>query len=456
MARLALSRFRTGVLGLLILTFVLAPAGMRPAAAASAKPVPEIGILDLIEMELGHTSIAEQYERPVPLQGLLDGARTGLIAYLRTRGIANPAIARMHARADGRGAVPAIEQQIAGAVVRYGDRVVPRELVYAALRGELASLHDPYSVLFTAAELKKFSAFVDGTSFAGIGIVLAYDDATKTWRADQVFDGGPAARAGIQPNDTIATVDGTPVSGLSNERITALLRGKAGSIAHAGIVRDGVPLAQPIAIVRATITPPEVTSRRLAPDVGYVALHGFPLDAAKQVRTAMQRLAAGGAHAFVFDLRGNGGGYEGAAAAVASVFIASGPVVSIEERRGKRRTTNAAGNALPATPLAVLVDGDSASGAELVAAAVQDRHRGRLFGVKTFGKGVVQTMLPLPDGAAIKLTTARYFTPAGRFIDHIGIVPDEVVTEPAGSDAGAAGHDPQLDAALAWLAAAPR
>ena len=454
MARLAFSRFRTGVLGAVVLALAVAPAGS--IAATAVKPAADISILDLIEMELGHTSIAEQYERSIPLQSLLDGARAGLIDYLHARGIAHPDVAVMHARADGRFAVPAIEQQIGLAIERYGNRVVPRDLVYAALRGELASLHDPYSVLFTAADLKKFSAFVDGTSFAGVGLVLAFDDATKTWRADQVFADGPAARAGIQQNDTIVSVDGTAVAALDNAHITALLRGKAGTTAQVGIVRDGAALAAPIAVVRANITPPDVTARRLAPGIGYVALHGFPLEAAKSVRAAMQRLSAGGARSFVFDLRGNGGGYESAAVAVASVFVPSGPIVSIEERRGKRRTTNATGNALPPTPLAVLVDGDSASGAELVAAAIHDHHRGRLFGARTFGKGVVQSMMPLPDGAAIKLTTARYFTPDNHFIDHVGIEPDAVVVEPAGSELGAAGHDPQLDAALAWLASSAR
>ena len=431
-------------------TIVLAALAVGRPVVASAPP--EIGILDLVEMELGHTSIAEHYDEPIALQRLLDGARTGLIAYLRGRGIADPQVAAMRARPDGRGAVPAIERQIGLAVQRYGGRVVPRDLVYAALRGELGALHDRYSVLFTAAELKRFSSFVDGSAFGGVGIVLALDDATKVWTADAIFPRSPAERAGIHAGDRIAEIDGMPMTGVPNERITALLRGKAGTVVRVSIVRDGVPLPQPLAVVRATITPPDVTARLLPHDVGYVALHGFPLDAAAQVRAAMTGLAARGARAYAFDLRDNGGGYESAAVHVASVFVASGPVVSIEERRGKRHVTPADGNALPAAPLVVLVNGNSASGAELVAAAIRDRGRGRLVGATTFGKGLVQTMFPLPDGAAIKLTTARYFTPAGRFIDRVGIVPDVVVAQPPGAVTGDPGRDAQLDAALALLA----
>ena len=136
---------------------------------------------------------------------------------------------------------------------------------------------------------------------------------------------------------------------------------------------------------------------------------------------------------------------------MASAFIASGPIVANAGRDGKRRVSDADGNAVPALPLAVLVDHDSASGAELVAGAIQDRHAGTLVGTRTFGKGVAQTMFQLPDGSAIKLTTARYYTAGGRFIDKVGLQPDIPVDEPAGSQPGVPGADPQLDRALELL-----
>ena len=419
----------------------------RPAGAATG-----VSLLDLVETEFGYTTIVDHYQHPVGAQRLLDGARVGLIAYLRSRGFANPQVGAMHARPDGRGGVPAIEQQIGLAIQRYGSRVDALALVYAAIRGEVAALRDPYSVFFTAADVKGFSAAIDGTAFGGIGVQLAFDDAHKTWLADTVFDGSPAAKAGVLAGDTIVAVDGTNLTGLDNAHVQALIRGTIGTTAHLTIARNGAPLAAPLAIVRAAVTPPDVTQRLLPKNVGYVALRSFSQDAGTKVRAALIALAQRGAKAYVFDLRGNGGGYETAAVHVASAFIASGPIVADEGRDGKRRISPADGNAVPALPLVVLVDHDSASGAELVAGAIQDRHAGKLVGTRTFGKGVAQTMFALPDGSAIKLTTARYYTAGGRFIDHIGLQPDVAVDEPAGSEPGVPGHDPQLDRALALLA----
>ena len=245
-------------------------------------------MLDLVETEFGYTTISDQYQQPVAPQRLLDGARVGLVAYLRSRGIAQPEVGMMHAHPDGRGAVPAIEQQIGLAIERYGPRVNALALVYAAIGGEVAALNDPYSVFFTAKEVKGFSAAIDGTSFGGIGVQLAYDDASKQWRADTVFDGSPAAKAGLLAGDTLAAVDGTSLTGLDNAHIQALLRGKIGTSVHLALVRNGTPLAAPVTIVRAAVTPPDVTDRLLASDgAGYVALRSFSQDAGTKVRAAL-------------------------------------------------------------------------------------------------------------------------------------------------------------------------
>ena len=425
---------------------LLAVSSGHPAAAAAG-----VSVLDLIETDFSYTTISDQYQHAVAPQLLLDGARVGLIAYLRSRGIADPQVATMHAQADGRGAVPAIDRQMALALQRYGARAGARDLVYAAIRGEVAALHDPYSVFFTATEVKGFSAAIDGAAFGGIGVQLAYDDTRKVWLAEDVFAGSPAATAGLRAGDQIAAVNGTSLTGLDNAHIEALIRGPVGSTVQLSIVRDGAPLDAPLAVVRATVTPPDVTQRLLPDAVGYVALRSFAQDAGTKVREALLALAKAGAKAYVFDLRGDGGGYESAAVHVASDFIADGPIVSNEGRDGKRHVSSADGDAVPALPLAVLVDHDSASGSELVAGAIQDRHAGTLVGVRTFGKGLAQTMFGLPDGSAIKLTTARYYTAGGRFIDHTGLEPDVVVEEPAGSEIGVPGHDPQLDRALQLL-----
>ncbi|MGP6156797.1 MAG: S41 family peptidase [Vulcanimicrobiaceae bacterium] len=420
-----------------------------PALSSTAR---DVSILDLVELELGYTTLSEQYYRHVNPQVLLDGARTGIVAYLRGRGVGDPQVAYMHARPDGHGAVPAIEQQVGKAIERYGPRVDVRALVYNTLRGEAGELHDPYTVFFTKAQLAGFRKALDGESFGGIGIVLARDDATAPWRVDQVFDGSPAARAGLQPGDRIAAVDGTPAGGLSGDDLRHKLRGKIGTVVYLGVTRNGSPL-QPLALVRASVTLPDVTARMLQGDVGYLGLRIFGERAGEEVRNAVRRLEDQGAKALVFDLRNNGGGYESEAVKVAEDFIASGPIVSVTENHGKRRTTTADGTALPQRPLAVLVNHDSASGSELVAGALQDRGAATLVGTRTFGKGLVQTMVPLPDGSALKVTTARYFTPSGRDIDRVGVSPDVVVDEPPDAQLGVPGHDTQLDRALESLSA---
>jgi carboxyl-terminal processing protease len=410
----------------------------------------DVTLIDLVELDMGYTTITDNYYRDVSPQRLLDGARTGMVAYLRGRGIAEPAVALMHARPDGRGVVPAIEQQLGKAIDRYGARVDARALVYGAIRGELAALHDPYSVFFSRPELRGFTTALNGTSFGGIGVVLAYD-ADRHYRADQVFAGSPAARAGMLTGDRIAAIAGKPADALSSDAVAALLHGRSGTLVHVDVVHAGDPVIQHLAITRAPITPPDVTARLLPGNIGYLALRAFGPAAGQQVHAALARLRAGGARATVFDLRGNGGGYESSAVRVASAFVPRGTIVITQTNHGRKTATAADGTAPEPLPLVVLVDRDSASGSELVTGAIADHHLGKVVGARTFGKGVVQTMFPLPDGSAMKVTTAQYFTPDGRDIDRIGIEPDVPVAEPPGAEHGVAGHDPQLDAALGLL-----
>ena len=400
---------------------------------------------------MGYTTLTDQYYRRVAPQQLLDGARVGMVAYLRSRGVTDPVMPVLRARPDGRGVVPAIEQQLGKAIARYGSRVDAREFVYGAIRGELGALHDPYSVFFTKTELRGFTMALDGESFGGIGVVAAADP-SGGFHADQVFDGGPAARAGVLPGDRLVSIDGTPADGLTPPALAALLRGVVGTTVRLEIARAGVAEPIRLALTRAAITPPDVSARLLDRSVGYVALRTFGPDAGDQVHAALRRLRAQGARSIVFDLRGNGGGYESSAVRVASAFVPAGAIVATQANHGRRQVTAADGSADSPQPLVVLVDGDSASGSELVTAAIADHRLGTIVGTRTFGKGLVQTMFALPDGAAMKVTTARYFSPSGRDIDRIGITPDLVVSEPADAQRGAPGRDPQLDAALALLA----
>jgi carboxyl-terminal processing protease len=430
----------------------LAVALPRFAAAAPerhASPA-SLGALDVIALEICYTTVMARYYQPVDPAALLAGARSGIVAYLASRGVTNPNIPAASAHADRYRAESEIDRDVALAVARYGTRVRTAELVAKTIESELAALHDPYTVLFRPPAFKKFVGFLDGKPAAGIGAELDVDPQTHAVRVVDVFPGSPAEAAGLAPGDVIASIDGAPPPATTPADVAAALRGVPGSTVHLGISRDGIP-REPLAIVRRVVSAPDATGRVLADAIGYVRLRSFGAQSAQQIDAVLAKLRAANARAYVLDLRANGGGYRDAAIAVASHFV-RGTVVTIQERTGKPAAFVAKAGATPlGVPLAVLVDGDSASAAEIVAGAVQDDKTGTLVGTRTFGKGLVQETFALPDGGAIKMTTARYLTPAGRDIDKVGITPDVIVVQPAGAHPGEPGRDAQLDRALALL-----
>lgn len=444
---------RIAVLVLIVFAAVLPGGGgaapVRPASGS-------LGALDVIALEICYTTVMARYYQPVDPAVLLAGARAGIVAYLASRGVANPNIPPAPAHADRYRAESEIDRDVALAVARYGSRVRTGELVAKTIESELAALHDPYSVLFRPPAFKKFVGFLDGKPAAGIGAELDVDPQTHAVRVVDVFPGGPAEVAGLAPGDVITSIDGAPPPATNPADVAAALRGAPGSTVRLGVSRDGAA-AEPLsfAIVRRVVSAPDATGRVVAGGIGYVRLRSFGAQSAQQLDAVLAKLRAANARAYVLDLRANGGGYRDAAIAVASHFV-RGTVVTIEERDGKPAAFAAkAGTAQLGAPLAVLVDGDSASAAEIVAGAVQDDKAGTLVGTRTFGKGLVQETFALPDGGAIKLTTARYRTPAGRDIDRVGITPDVVVAQSAGAHPGEPGRDLQLDRALELLGAPP-
>jgi len=417
-----------------------------PGGAATSSAPATLSALDVIALEIGFTTVMARYYKAVDPALLLSGARGGIVGYLRRRGVAHPAIPAASPHADRYGAENAIARDVALAIARYPHQVRSDDLVNAALAGELAALHDPYSVLFEPTAYKKFVAFLDGKAVGGIGAELDVDPASHAVRIVDVFDGSPAAAAGFAAGDTIDSIDGKP-PGTTPAAVGAALRGAPGSVVTVGVTHDGAPRA-PVAVVRRALVPPDATGRMLANGIAYVRLRSFGAQSARQLDAILRELRAHAPRAYVLDLRADGGGYRDDAIAVASHFV-RGTVVTIAGRSGA--PVSFAAN--PATPLvdapvAVLVDGDTASAAEIVAGAIQDDRAGTLIGTKTFGKGLVQETFPLPDGGAIKLTTASYRTPSGRDIEGTGITPDIVVAEPPDAHPGEPGRDPQLDRAL--------
>jgi carboxyl-terminal processing protease len=232
-----------------------------------------------------------------------------------------------------------------------------------------------------------------------------------------------------------------------------VLRGEPGTKVSLTVLRDGKTL-EPVTITRAEIHQPSVSSKMLPNDVGYVDLAVFGQTTGEELAAALKRLDAEGAKAYVLDLRFNGGGYLNAAVDVSSKFIANGPIVSVQSRAGVDTEYDAENTAIAPRPLAVLVNQYTASASEITAGAIQDSGVGTLIGVKTFGKGVVQTIFPMRDGSAVKITTARYFTPKGRDINTVGIQPEIQSALPKdlkGIRLGNPTTDPQLAAAISFL-----
>ncbi|HVS45568.1 MAG TPA: S41 family peptidase, partial [Verrucomicrobiae bacterium] len=312
------------------------------------------------------------------------------------------------------------------------------------------SVKDPYTVFLDPKEYAALNGDLDGGNFGGIGVVIESDVTSKYIIASEVVPGSPADKAGVQQGDTIVQIDGVSTKGQTIQQASARLRGTTGTSVTLSIqAGDTSPI--PVTIKRAMIRELSVYNKMLPGKIGYVELTVFGRDTGAELSDALARLQQEGARAIVMDLRDNGGGYLDAAVAVSSKFIPSGPIVSEESRASQITTYEADDTAIPPLPLAVLVNGYTASASEITTGAIQDDGAGTIIGTKTFGKGVVQNVYALADGSAIKITTARYLTPHNRNINHIGIVPDIVLAENKTPLFGNPARDAQLQRAIDYL-----
>ena len=345
-----------------------------------------------------------------------------------------------------------LDREVSAVVARYGQKLGSRTLTYEAISGMLASVNDKYTVFLNPKEYAALNEGLDGGNFSGVGIAIRVDDDTKLLRATDIVPGGPAEHAGMLPGDLILSIDGKSTQGMTGDEDARLLRGKEGTIVRLVVQRNGQTLQSPVAITRAIIHQPSVYARLLPSGIGYARLTVFGMNTASELSSALDRLAAQGAKAYILDLRDNGGGYLEAAIDVSSKFIPSGPIVSVESRGGNDTQYDAENTAIAPRPLAVLVNGYTASASEITSGAIQDNGIGELIGTRTYGKGVVQTIHPLPDGAAVKITSARYLTPHGRDINTIGIQPDLLAPDPPkNARFGELPSDTQLATAINYL-----
>jgi carboxyl-terminal processing protease len=286
-----------------------------------------------------------------------------------------------------------------------------------AARGLMKELHDPYADLYSPAELASFLRNSIGNSYGGLGMGIEQsgDEVSVT----AVFAGFPAALAGVQIGDRIVAVDGESTKGWTPDRVSARTTGAVGTPVEVTFSRAGVPTPFRDRMVRSKVHVPSVPyAVMLDAHTGYVPVQHFSETAAEEAARAVVRLRTQGATSYVLDLRGNGGGDLDAALAVTNIFLhANQPVVSVRYRGQSPQLlkTRDQGDEI-GHPLAVLIDGGTASASEIVAGALQDHDRAVLVGTPSFGKGLVQTMFPLDGGWAVKMTTGRWFTPSGRSI----------------------------------------
>jgi carboxyl-terminal processing protease len=417
---------------------------------SSATAAPGMSNLESDELEMSYSLVTTEFYKKVDAQTLLNGVHDELVAYLKKNGVASPNVPALHAVEDPTLNARALEREVSGVVSTYGTKLGSRALTYDAISGLLASVKDKYTTFLTPQEYAALNEGLDGGNFSGVGISIQVDDDTKLLRVNEVIPGGPAEKAGLQAGDIISEIDGHSTKGLTTDDDAKMLRGKEGTLVKLQIVRAGTDLA-PIDVTRAVIHQPSVYSRMLDNGIGYVHLTVFGSNTAQELSLALSKLEAQGAKAYILDLRDNGGGYLNAAIDVSSKFIPSGAIVSVEARGGNDTEYDAENTAIPAKPLAVLVNRYTASASEITSGAIQDNGVGELVGEKTYGKGVVQTIHPLPDGSAVKITSARYLTPHGRDINTIGITPDIVTVEPKNARLGDPLTDAQLQSAITYL-----
>lgn len=409
---------------------------------------------DASEISTAYEHLTHDYYQKVAPQKVLDSIRREMLEAIRAAGVKHAVLPAMHASRIAAANTDEIDREIRTAA-RLAARSATRKIgahqfAYVALDGMMRSVGDRYTVFLSPKEYAGLNEDLNGGDFGGTGIVIQIDDATKYIGVSNVIPDGPADKAGIQQDDLITAIDGISTKGLSLQGASKQLRGKAGTAVKLTILRGGKALAAPITIVRAKIHDLSVYEKMLPGKIGYVALTVFGSDTGAELTAALDRLHKDGARAIVMDLRYNGGGYLGAAVAVSSKFIASGPIVSVEHASAVT-TLEADDTAIAPLPLAVLVNKYTASASEITSGAIQDSSVGTIVGERTFGKGVVQTIYPLGDGSAVKITTARYLTPHNRDINHLGITPDIVVAENKQPRFGDPAKDRQLERAIKFL-----
>ncbi|WP_027128419.1 S41 family peptidase [Fusobacterium perfoetens] len=309
-----------------------------------------------------------------------------------------------------------------------GDKKIDKTiLMQGALKGMIDSLEDPHSNYFSKKGMEDLEGKMKG-EYSGVGMIIR-KGANEPVTVELLIEGSPAFNAGIRPNDKILYIEDKSTYDIELEEASRLLKGKSGTKVKLKLYREADKKEREITLTRADIKLENVRSKMLDGNVGYIKLTQFAEDVDLEVKRELEKLLSQGMEGLILDLRNNPGGIIGQAIKISSMFIEEGVIVSERPKKGKEIFSYREGKYYGDFPLVILINEGSASASEIVSGAIRDYKRGLLIGEKSFGKGSVQVVLPLPDEDGIKLTIAKYYTPKGENIHGKGIKPDIVVEE---------------------------
>lgn len=323
-------------------------------------------------------------------------------------------------------AVSKINELTAYVNTYYYDETEKNALKDGLYNGLLGGIGDKYSVYYNSEEYKQLRVETTG-KYYGIGAGLKQDKDTMAVSVKKVYKGTPSEEAGLLNEDIILSVDGIDAASMDVTELVKLIRGEEGSTVRLEVYRAATKETLSFDVKRANVTLPSVEHEMLPDGIGYIRIESFETDTAAQFEAAVDELEAQKLKSLIVDLRYNGGGLVDAVVQILDDILPEGLIVYTEDKYGNRQEYKSAGDSQMDYPMAVLVNEGSASASEIFAGAVKDYGCGTLIGTKTYGKGIVQTIFPLEDGDAVKLTTAKYFTPKGNYIHGAGIEPDIVL-----------------------------
>lgn len=290
-------------------------------------------------------------------------------------------------------------------------------------KGMIAGLDDAYAAYYTKEEYQSMMDSTNG-SYYGIGVEMSQNMTTGIITITRVFEGSPAEEAGLLPGDVIYKVQDTEVTGEDLTKVVSMVKGAEGTTVPISVAREGESDYLTFDVERRTIEIATVEHRMLDGNIGYISIASFDDVTVNQFLTALEDLENQGETALIIDLRNNGGGLVSSAGSILDRLLPEGLIVYTEDKYGNREELKSDAENYFDKPLAVLVNGNSASASEIFAGAIKDYGIGTLVGTQTFGKGIVQKVYPLSDGTAVKLTVSKYYTPKGNNIHGIGIAPD--------------------------------